>query len=189
MSSFYARLKLNSILLPILVAIGMLAYFVVLNLVLTLVSIPLPQSSAVRYFLIPVIFAFPWILFVFIFRERTINASEIMNAKGNLIPLRWRMLYGFNTFIILSFLGILPVFAKFWRHVFHPLLFKNKLWLNTTADLSFYIMPRQFFKYTMAMMIVCSCLLNLLLWMCFKRVKKTQIADFRSLSTESNEQE
>ena len=103
MSSFYARLKLNSILLPILVAIGMLAYFVVLNLVLTLVSIPLPQSSAVRYFLIPVIFAFPWILFVFIFRERTINASEIMNAKGNLIPLRWRMLYGFNTFIILGF--------------------------------------------------------------------------------------
>jgi hypothetical protein len=103
MSSFYDRLKLNSILLPILVAIGMIAYFVVLNLVLTLVTIPLPQSSAVRYFVIPVVFAFPWILFVFIFRERTINASEIMNAKGNLIPLRWRMLYGFNTFIILGF--------------------------------------------------------------------------------------
>ncbi|MDO8056016.1 MAG: hypothetical protein Q6361_04080 [Candidatus Hermodarchaeota archaeon] len=103
MSSFYARLKLNSILLPILVAIGMIAYFVVLNLILALVSIPLPQSSAVRYFVIPVIFAFPWILFVFIFRERTINASEIMNAKGNLIPLRWRMLYGFNTLIILGF--------------------------------------------------------------------------------------
>jgi len=103
MSSFYARLKLNSILLPILVAIAMIVYFVVLNLVLTLVSLPLPQSSAIRYFVIPVIFAFPWILFVFIFRERTINASEIMNAKGNLIPLRWRMLYGFNTLIILGF--------------------------------------------------------------------------------------
>ncbi|MFX0169051.1 MAG: hypothetical protein ACFE89_06765 [Candidatus Hodarchaeota archaeon] len=102
MSSLNARLKLSSILLPVLVAIGMIAYFVALNLTLTLVSLPLPQSSAVRYFIIPVVFAFPWILFVYIFRERTINASEIMNAKGNLIPLRWRMLYGFNTFIILG---------------------------------------------------------------------------------------
>jgi hypothetical protein len=33
-----------------------------------------------------------------------------MNAKGNLIPLRWRMLYSFNTLIILAFF-IFPFFS------------------------------------------------------------------------------
>jgi hypothetical protein len=101
--------KRSSILLPILVAIGMIAYFVALvfafsNLHLIIPEFsPLNLSTALRYFILPVAFAFPWILFVYIFRERTINATTIMNQRGNLIPLRWRMLYGFNTLIILGF--------------------------------------------------------------------------------------
>lgn len=102
MSFFYSYTKRSSILLPILVAIGMIAYFIALIYALNL-FFPLPTSSAIRYAVMPVAFAFPWILFVYIFRERTINASDIMNRKGNLIPLRWRMLYGFNTLIILAF--------------------------------------------------------------------------------------
>ena len=109
MSFFSYYLKRSSILLPLLVAIGMIAYFILLIFVLSYFAplIPglfaFPASSIFRYFIIPVIFAFPWILFVYIFRERTLNASDIMNAKGNLIPLRWRMLYSFNTLIILAF--------------------------------------------------------------------------------------
>ncbi|MFX1509046.1 MAG: hypothetical protein ACFFBR_01950 [Promethearchaeota archaeon] len=109
MSFLYPYAKRSSLLLPIIVAIGMIAYFIGLIYILTFFAplipglIELPLSSIFRYFIIPVIFSFPWILFVYIFRERTINASEIMNKKGNLIPLRWRMLYSFNTLIILAF--------------------------------------------------------------------------------------
>jgi hypothetical protein len=103
----------------------MIAYFILLIFVLTFFAplipglIEFPLSSIFRFFVIPVVFAFPWILFVYIFRERTINASEIMNKKGNLIPLRWRMLYSFNTLIILAFFIFpfisppLAVFAAF----------------------------------------------------------------------------
>ncbi|MHA2315302.1 MAG: hypothetical protein ACXACF_08510 [Candidatus Hermodarchaeia archaeon] len=109
MSYISHQTKKSGILLPTLVAIGMIAYFVALvyafsNLHLIFPGFPQPPlTSALRYFILPLAFAFPWILFVFIFRERTINATEIMNLKGNLIPLRWRMLYGFNTLIILGF--------------------------------------------------------------------------------------
>ncbi|MFW9830415.1 MAG: hypothetical protein ACFFD8_01365 [Candidatus Thorarchaeota archaeon] len=103
MSAIYARLKLSSIVLPIIVAIGMITYFVGLIYVLELLGFPLFLPSAVRFFFLPTILAFPWILFVVIFRERTINASETMNRKSNLIPMRWRMLYGFNTLVILAF--------------------------------------------------------------------------------------
>jgi len=69
-----------------------------------------------------------------------------------------------NAAVILSALAIIPVFARFWRNVFHPLLFSNRMWLNTFHDFSFYIMPRQYFKYTMVLLIVSSFLLNFLIW-------------------------
>lgn len=105
MSSIYARTKLSSLLLPILTAVAMIGYFIGLIYFLIInPAIPdIPLPSAVRYFIMPIAFAFPWILFVFIFRERTINSWETMKIKSNLIPLRWRMLYGFNTLIILTF--------------------------------------------------------------------------------------
>ncbi len=104
-SAIYKRLKISSILLPILVAIGMVAYFAVMIYIFSFVPWipPFPASSAISYVIVPVVFAFPWILFAFIFRERLINASETMNRRSNLIPMRWRMLYGFNTLVILAF--------------------------------------------------------------------------------------
>ena len=83
MSFLSHYIKRSRFLLPLLVAIGMIAYFIVLIFALEYLAplipglIALPASSIFRYFLMPVIFAFPWILFVVIFRERTINASEI----------------------------------------------------------------------------------------------------------------
>jgi len=69
-----------------------------------------------------------------------------------------------NMIIILSLLTILPVFGVFWRDVFHPILFKNQLWLNTRFDFSFYIMPRVFFKITTALLIVICSGINFLIW-------------------------
>jgi len=74
-----------------------------------------------------------------------------------------------NCGIILSFLLILPFFATFWRDIFHPILFDNELWKNNRFDLSYYIMPRQFFKYTVALLITASCLFNLFTWLAFRR--------------------
>ncbi len=56
----------------------------------------------------------------------------------------------------LLLLGILLSvhFVFFWKHIFHPLLFENNLWRNTPDDLSYYLMPRSFFK-------------KISLWICF----------------------
>ena len=69
-----------------------------------------------------------------------------------------------NALVILSLLLVLPFFGTFWRDIFHPLLFDNNLWLNNRYDLSFYIMPRQFFKYTVALITVLCFLINISIW-------------------------
>lgn len=74
-----------------------------------------------------------------------------------------------NAAIILSLLLILPFFTTFWRDIFHPLLFKNNLWMNNRYDLSFYIMPRQFFKYTIALLIAISVSVNIVLWLALRK--------------------
>jgi len=70
-----------------------------------------------------------------------------------------------NTALILSCLAVLPFFAYFWRYMFHPLLFENKLWLNTSNDFSFYLMPRAYFKATTAFIIGASCVINITIWL------------------------
>jgi len=70
-----------------------------------------------------------------------------------------------NAAIIVVLLIVLPFFGTFWRDVFHPLLFDNDLWMNNKYDLSFYIMPRQFFKYTVALLIILSFSINIALWL------------------------
>ena len=70
-----------------------------------------------------------------------------------------------NIAIILSLLFVLPFFGTFWKDVFHPLLFKNNLWMNNRFDLSFYLMPRDFFKYTVALLIFSTAALNAFVWL------------------------
>jgi hypothetical protein len=74
-----------------------------------------------------------------------------------------------NIGIIICFLLVLPFFGTFWRDIFHPLLFDNKLWLNNIFDLSYYLMPRQFFKYSLILLIFMSCFLNLAIWFLFRK--------------------
>lgn len=73
-----------------------------------------------------------------------------------------------NAVIIFSLLAVLPFFTTFWRDVFHPLLFDNDLWMNNRFDLSYYIMPRQFFKYTTVLLVASSVILNLAVWLVFR---------------------
>lgn len=70
-----------------------------------------------------------------------------------------------NAVFILSLLLVLPFFGTFWRDVFHPLLFDNNLWMNNRYDLSFYIMPRVFFQYTVGLLSVVCFLINIAIWL------------------------
>ena len=70
-----------------------------------------------------------------------------------------------NAILVLSLLLVLPFFGTFWRGIFHPLMFNNELWMNNQYDLSFYIMPRQFFKYTVALLTVLCFLINTGIWL------------------------
>ena len=77
-----------------------------------------------------------------------------------------------NAVLILSLLLIQPFFVTFWRDIFHPIMFKNDLWMNNQYDLSFYIMPRQFFKHTVALLTVVCFLINISLWFGFRNSGK-----------------
>jgi hypothetical protein len=79
---------------------------------------------------------------------------------------------GINCIIILSFLLVIPFFPYFWRHIFHPLLFTNRNWLNTPMDFSYYLFPRVFFKYTMLMIIFMSSLINAAAWSAYSFLGK-----------------
>ena len=79
-----------------------------------------------------------------------------------------------NAVLILSLLLVLPFFGTFWRDIFHPLMFNNDLWMNNQYDLSFYIMPRQFFKYTVALLTVLCFLINIGIWLGLKYSGKRQ---------------
>ncbi len=79
---------------------------------------------------------------------------------------------GINAILIVSLLVVLPFFAFFWQHIFHPLLFSNRLWLNTPNDFSYWIMPRKYFKYTVALLILSSCLLNLAIFFISRKLSK-----------------
>ncbi|WP_300674205.1 DUF1461 domain-containing protein [Desulfoluna sp.] len=65
-----------------------------------------------------------------------------------------------NLFIFPFLTGVFPFFKTFWREVFHPLLFSNHLWLNTPLDVSYYLMPRTFFFWMIALGIGCAMVLN-----------------------------
>ncbi|MBU1172807.1 MAG: DUF1461 domain-containing protein [Proteobacteria bacterium] len=71
---------------------------------------------------------------------------------------------GINMAVVCLLVFILPFFPYFWRHIFHPLLFNNRNWLNTPKDFSFYILPRVFFKNTLIYLIIASCTINLLVF-------------------------
>jgi hypothetical protein len=79
----------------------------------------------------------------------------------------------FNVFISASFIIFIPFFKLFWRSIFHPLFFNNLYWLNTPRDVSFYIMPRIFFKYSMIFFISLTLVINLTIWLLSRKKKDT----------------
>jgi hypothetical protein len=60
--------------------------------------------------------------------------------------------------INLAFLALclcaMPWFKEFWHDVFHPIFFSNMDWFNTPKELSYWITPQVFFKYSAITIVV-----------------------------------
>ncbi len=57
---------------------------------------------------------------------------------------------------------IAPFFGTFWMQVFHPLLFNNELWRTDQNDLSWFLMPKQYFLWVILFLFGMTLLLHLL---------------------------
>ncbi|PID48996.1 MAG: hypothetical protein CR991_09105 [Proteobacteria bacterium] len=56
-----------------------------------------------------------------------------------------------------------PFFSYFWMEIFHPLVFDNERWRTTPQDISWYLMPKNFFLRVSIFIALSALLLNLLL--------------------------
>ncbi|MFX1598764.1 MAG: hypothetical protein ACFFC5_06840 [Promethearchaeota archaeon] len=74
----------------------------------------------------PIVFTSPWLLFIYIYRNRLANTFEIWREKTTIVPLRWIIFYGINTsfvalFFLLPFasppLGVFMSAVAAWRVV------------------------------------------------------------------------
>jgi hypothetical protein len=61
-----------------------------------------------NFIIIPVILASPWLIFIYIFRNRLANTLTYWADKNSIVPLRWLIFYGINT-AIMSVFFIFPI--------------------------------------------------------------------------------
>lgn len=83
-------------------------------------------SLLFEYVIMPIVFTSPWLLFIFIYRNRLANTFGVWREKTTIVPLRWIIFYGINTsfvalFFLLPFasppLGVLMSAVAAWRVV------------------------------------------------------------------------
>lgn len=65
--------------------------------------------------------------------------------------------------LLVLMLAISPFFRFFWMQVFHPLVFSNELWRTDPQDISWYLMPSQYFLWVIVFLLASTLLLNQLL--------------------------
>ncbi|MEM1658771.1 MAG: hypothetical protein QXK94_07050 [Candidatus Jordarchaeales archaeon] len=67
-----------------------------------------PLNMAINYIFAPLFFSLPWLLFAVISHERIIKTLQLLDTTTTIIPLRYRIFYGFNTLLLVA-LFVLPV--------------------------------------------------------------------------------
>lgn len=65
--------------------------------------------------------------------------------------------------LLVLMLVISPFFRFFWLEIFHPLVFSNELWRTDPQDISWYLMPSNYFLGVIVFLLVATLLLNQLL--------------------------
>jgi hypothetical protein len=63
-----------------------------------------------QFLLAPLFFSIPWTLFVYFNRDRLAESVQHMNQTATVIPMRWKVFYGFNTLVILLFF-VIPILS------------------------------------------------------------------------------
>jgi hypothetical protein len=63
-----------------------------------------------QYLLAPLFFSVPWVLFLYFNRDRLAESLKHMNQTATVIPMRWKVFYGFNTLVILLFF-VIPILS------------------------------------------------------------------------------
>jgi hypothetical protein len=58
-------------------------------------------SALVQFIVAPLFFSIPWILFIYLDRDRVVASIKHMTETSSIIPIRWRVFYGFNTLIVI----------------------------------------------------------------------------------------
>lgn len=66
--------------------------------------------------------------------------------------------------LTLAAAALLPAFGYVWDEVFHALMFDNDWWKNTRADVSWWILPNQFFFATVVAFLLTWSAMAALLW-------------------------
>jgi hypothetical protein len=70
-----------------------------------------PTLNLITQFLLaPLFFSIPWILFAYFNRDRLAESVKHMNQTATVIPMRWKVFYGFNTLVILLFF-VIPILS------------------------------------------------------------------------------
>ncbi|MHA2407774.1 MAG: hypothetical protein ACXACA_05345 [Candidatus Ranarchaeia archaeon] len=90
-------------------------YFIIL-LNLTPVQLVVFDDPLLNWLLswigVPLLFSLPWIFIIYTLRDEIVTSIHVMGRETTLLPLKWRVFYGFNAAMLLSLL-ILPFFSPF----------------------------------------------------------------------------
>lgn len=65
--------------------------------------------------------------------------------------------------LLVLMLAISPFFRFFWMEIFHPLVFSNELWRTDPNDISWYLMPGNYFLRVILFLLATTLVLNQLL--------------------------
>ncbi len=60
---------------------------------------------------------------------------------------------------------MMPFFPSLWRDWFHPIMFDNDAWQNTAFDISYYLMPDQFFLAAVTLVLVTAFVSNAVVYL------------------------
>jgi hypothetical protein len=109
------RVMLYSRLFIVLGLVAIPAYLWALMLFLPVGTIrfainDLTLNALTQYALAPLFFSVPWVLFLYFNRDRLAESLKHMNQTATIIPMRWKVFYGFNTLVILLFF-VIPILS------------------------------------------------------------------------------
>jgi hypothetical protein len=101
----YARLGIVALIIGIPVYLWGLLWVLFINGVTF--NVPNENVSVLVQFVVaPLFFSIPWILFIYLDRDRVVASIKHMTETSSIIPIRWRVFYGFNTLIVIMALII-----------------------------------------------------------------------------------